>query len=144
MFLGAVMAENLLAEAEEEFSTKENRFEHRSNGRASVQKSADYEFLRQTLPADLIPKGPDIFNEKMSKRTYEKQMQAWRRHLYCLRSNFAHGRTCENYIFVRTFMPHHMPELPDLKNKKSIGMQAFNEQMLAWRTQLESLRSACG
>jgi hypothetical protein len=87
---GVLMAEELLQVGEDEF-TMEQRLSHRENGYFSVLNSSDYNYVRCCLPTALMPKPPDPSDRKVSKRSWEKLTQNWRRSLIKLRREIGSG-----------------------------------------------------
>ena len=81
LHVGEGMAEALLSDAEEEFTTFERRLRHRMDGYRAVLWSDDYIYARCCVPSAQILSSPDPFDRSLSKRGWEKLMQDWRRHL---------------------------------------------------------------
>ena len=88
---GESMAESLLREAEEEFTARERRLEHRYAGFVAVLRSDDYVYVRSSLPIAAMPKAPIPSDDKVRKRTWEKQMGSWRSILAMLRRGLELG-----------------------------------------------------
>ena len=78
--VGEVMAETLLQEIDGNIQHT-SRVEHRLAGYMAVLRSDDYVYVRCCVPLELMQYSPDPIDMQISKRSWEAQMQTWRRTL---------------------------------------------------------------